>query len=287
LEQPFQQTISRPVEIEGVGVHGGRRTRLRLEPAPEHHGIVFVRDDLQDAPEIPVRPESVKTAGVQRMTVLHRPDLAGASPIVGMTEHLLAACMARGITNLRARLDAPECPILDGSALEYWRLLERAGTATQAAPARRLRLRRPVCLLRPDADIVALPADHMRLTFFGEFHQRGVPDERATFVLGRDDFEREIAPARTFTFYEDIRPLLEANLIQGGSLDCAIVLKDGGPMTGDYRLDNELARHKLLDLLGDLGVLGAPILASISARKTGHALHHAFIEKLREELLDG
>jgi UDP-3-O-acyl-N-acetylglucosamine deacetylase len=185
------------------------------------------------------------------------------------------------------RLDAPECPILDGSALEYWRLLEQAGTVEQAAPARMLRLRRPVCLLRPDADIVALPADQMRLTFFGEFHQRGLPDETATFVLGRDDFEHEIAPARTFTFYEDIHPLLEANLIKGGSLDCAIVLKDGGPMNGGFRIENELARHKLLDLLGDLGVLGAPILASISARKTGHALHHAFIERLREELVDG
>lgn len=277
-------TIAEAVEIEGVGVHGGRRVRLRLEPAPPNRGLRFIRTDLEGNPDISVSPERVRMAGVQRMTVLEAS--AGSSVTVGMTEHLLAACMARGLTNLDIRLDAPECPILDGSAQEYWRLLERGGTRLQDAPARVWRLRRPVCLVRPDADIVALPADRMRLTFFGEFHQRGIRDEQVTFELGRDDFATEIAPARTFTFYEDIQPLLEANLIQGGSLDCAIVLRDGGPSNGPYRLKNELARHKLLDLLGDLGVLGAPVQASISARKTGHALHHEFISLLKKELTD-
>lgn len=206
---------------------------------------------------------------------------------VGMTEHLLAACMAAGVTNLKVCLDAPECPILDGSALEYWRLIQAAGIENQSAEARVLRLRRPVALTTPDADLVAIPADRMRLTFFAEFHERGMPDEQVTFDLDQDDFENEIAPARTFAFYEEIQPLLEANLIQGGSLDCAVVVRDGSPMNTTYRLKNELARHKLLDLLGDLAVLGAPVLASISARRTGHRYHHEFITLLKEELTDG
>lgn len=281
-----QRTLARAAEIEGVGVHGGRKVHLRLEPAAAGSGIRFIRTDMNGAPPVAVSPDNVKKSGVQRMTVLQAPPGDRNSPAVGMTEHLLAACMARGLTNLIVKLDAPECPILDGSALPYWKLLEQAGLEDQDQRLRPYRLRRPVCLIRPDADIVALPADRMRLTFFGEFQQRGLPDEQVTFDLDQDDFGSEIAPARTFTFYEDIRPLLEANLIQGGSLDCAIVLRDGSPMTGSYRLKNELARHKLLDLLGDLGVLGRPVMASISARKTGHAVHHEFIDLLKKELTD-
>lgn len=282
----LQRTLRRPAEIEGVGVHGGRRVRLRLEPADQGHGIRFVRGDLPGAPEIILSPDAVKRTGVQRMTVLEC-RTGDSVATVGMTEHLLAACMAAGLTNLRVVLDAPECPILDGSSLEYWRLITDAGFVDQPAPAPFYRLRRPVYMTTPECDIVALPAERMRLTFFGEFQAKGLPDEQVTFDLDRDDFAAEIAPARTFAFYEEIQPLLDANLIQGGSLDCAIVLRDGKPMNTDWRLQNELARHKLLDLLGDLGVLGAPVLASISARRSGHALHHDFIALLKEELIDG
>lgn len=285
---PFrpQKTLERPVEIEGVGVHGGRAVRLRLEPAAPDAGLRFIRTDLPGEPAIAVCPASVRRSGVQRMTLLESPAEDGGVATVGMTEHLLAACSAAGVTNLDIRLDAPECPILDGSALEYWRLLQEAGVTEQDRRARTLRLRRPVTLTTPDADIVALPADRMRLTYFAEFRSRGFPDEQVTFDVERDDFATEIAPARTFAFYEEIEALRNSDLIQGGSLDCAIVLRDGRPMNTAYRLQNELARHKLLDLLGDLGVLGAPVLAAISARKSGHALHHEFIDRMKEELTD-
>ncbi len=282
-----QKTITKSVEIEGVGVHGGRQVRLRLEPAEADSGIRFFRIDLPGTPVIPVSPASVKRSGVQRMTVLQAPGAEGSVATVGMTEHLLAACSAAGLTNLNVIINAAECPILDGSALEYWRLIETAGLLDQGKPARVLRLRKPVCLITPDADIIALPAGRMRLTFFGEFRNRGFADEQATFDLSHGDFSRDIAPARTFAFYEEIESMLNDDLIQGGSLDCAIVIRDGQPMNTAYRLKNELARHKLLDLMGDLGVLGAPVLASISARKSGHALHHDFIELLKEELTDG
>lgn len=282
----FQKTIRQPVEIEGVGVHGGRAVRLRLEPAENDAGIRFLRTDLPGSPVIPVSPRSVRRSGVQRMTVLESATGDGTLASVGMTEHLLAACSAAGITNLEVRIDAPECPILDGSSLEYWRRLEQAGVQEQDRPARVFRLRRPVCLTTPDADLVALPADRMRLTYFAEFRNRGFPDEQVTFDVERDDFSTEIAPARTFAFHEEIEALLKRDLIQGGSLDCAIVIRDGKPMNTAYRLQNELARHKLLDLLGDLGVLGAPVLAAISARKSGHALHHEFVARMKEELID-
>lgn len=282
----MQRTIQKSVEAEGVGVHSGKNVHLRLEPAPENSGIVFVRGDLADAPEIPVGPDSVDLSGVQRMTLLRPPGDRKSNVAVGMTEHLLAACTATGVTNLRVTVDAPECPIFDGSGLEYLRLIERAGIESQSAVARTFGLKRPVVMIKENAEMVALPAQQMRLTYFGEFAHAGLPDEQVTFEVGNDDFTTRLAPARTFCFYEDIQPLLEANLIQGGSLDSAIVLRDGKVMNGEFRMENELASHKLLDLLGDLTLLGGRINASISARRTGHALHHEFLQILREEITD-
>lgn len=282
----MQRTIKKEVGSEGVGVHGGKTVHLRLEPAPENAGIVFVRGDLASAPEIPVGPDSVDLSGVQRMTLLRPPGDRTSDVAIGMTEHLLATCTAMGVTNLRITVDAPECPIFDGSGLEYLRLIERAGIEDQSAPARSFRLKRPVVMIKESAEMIALPAEKTRLTFFGEFAHAGLSDEQVTFEVGKDDFATALAPARTFCFYEDIRPLLEANLIQGGSLDSAIVLRDGKVMNGKFRMEKELASHKLLDLLGDLALIGGRINASISARRTGHALHHEFLQMLREEITD-
>ena len=257
---------------------------LRLEPASAGEGIVFVRADLPGHPAIAVAPENVKFDQLQRMTVLEAPR-QGAEPIkVAMVEHLLAACAGLGVTDLRVILHGWECPIFDGSALPYIELIEKGGMKTLDRPIAPWRLRRPVILHADRADLVALPAERMRLTFFAEFSQWGMDDEQVTFEPGRDDFSREIAPARTFCFWEDIEQLVEQGLIKGGSLENAIVLRDGKPMNGKYRLQSELARHKLLDLLGDLAVLGRPVAALISARATGHALHHQFIRLLLKEL---
>lgn len=277
-----QHTLRKAAEVRGVGVHTGAQVTLRLEPAPEGAGVVFVRTDLPGRPEIAVRPEAARIEDSRRMTVLESADGAAR---VGMIEHLLAACAGLGVHNLRVELDHFECPIFDGSARPYVEMMLGAGLERQTAPAPSLRLRRPVILRRGGAQIVALPAQRARFTFFAEFRDHGLPDEQVTFEPASGDFAAEIAPARTFCFWEEIEALREAGLIQGGSLDCAIVLRDGQPWRSTFRLKNELAKHKLLDLMGDLAVLGAPVLALISARASGHALHQEFAGLLAEEVL--
>ena len=286
-----EATLARAAEASGIGVHSGKPARLRLVPAPPGAGIVFARVDLPGAPEIPAQRERVKREMLRRMTVIAAPE---GPAMVCMVEHLLACCAGFGISNLRVELDGPECPIFDGSGLEYARLIAGAGLDVSDRPRRRFRIARPVALIKDRAEIVAIPAERTRYTFFAEFRHAGMPDEQATFEPGAGDFASEVAPARTFCFWQDVEALRAAGLIKGGSLENAIVLKDGGPIQmregavvpAEYRLKNELARHKLFDLMGDLSLLGGPVLALVSARASGHALHHEFAELLAKELLD-
>jgi UDP-3-O-[3-hydroxymyristoyl] N-acetylglucosamine deacetylase len=277
-----QHTVTAPATLAGVGLHTGASVRVTVQPAAADHGLVFVRTDLPGAPEIPARHASINAAALTRRTELTGPG--GAS--VATIEHLLAACFGLGIDNARFEIDGPEVPILDGSALPWTDLLQRVGRTPQAAPRRPLRLRRPVSLIRDTAEIIAVPAERLHATFFADLSRAGMQNQAASFTLGRDDFAQCLAPARTFTFHEDVEKLRAAGLIRGGSLECAIILKDGAPFQTEYRLPNELACHKLLDLIGDLAILGRPVAAMITARATGHALHHAFVQQLLEELYD-
>ncbi|HOR27412.1 MAG TPA: UDP-3-O-acyl-N-acetylglucosamine deacetylase [Candidatus Sumerlaeota bacterium] len=278
---PRQQTLAGPVETRGIALHHGVDVAVRLVPAPPDHGIVFERVDLPGRPRIAVSPESVDAGGLQRRT-----ELAGSGAArVATPEHLLAACAGLGVDNLLVELGGPELPIFDGSAAPWVELIDRAGLAEQAAPRRCFRLRRAVTLMEGDADLVALPAERPHFTFFATLRHAGLPNQAAVFDPDRDDFRRALAPARTFCFYDEVRHLMDNGLIKGGSLDCALVLRDGAPINAQYRLPNELAAHKLLDLIGDFAILGRPVAAHVSARGSGHALHYAFIRKLQEELI--
>ncbi len=179
-------------------------------------------------------------------------------------------------------MDGPELPIFDGSALPYAALLEKAGRRKLDAARRPWRLKRTVTFLAESAEIVAVPAESMTVAFFADLAHAGIADQAAEFQVGAGDFTADLAPARTWVFYEDVIGLQQAGLIRGGSLDCAIVLRDGQPINTRYRLDQELARHKLLDFLGDLAILGRPLNALLTARGTGHRLHHQFIETLQK-----
>ncbi len=297
----LQKTLRRDIEAEGIGVHSGRPAKLRLVPAPVNHGLVFVRTDLEGQPEIPALPSQIKTEALKRMTVLERKDWKGRDPLgfgasVGMIEHLLAGCAGMEINNLRIELNGPECPIFDGSGIPYARLFNEAGLETQSERTRRFRLRKPVALLRDHAEIVAIPMRSTRYAFFAEFRHAGLRDQQATFDPETDDYAEMVAPARTFCFWKDVEGLIAAGLIKGGSTDNAIVLKDGEPVKVgedkkprrdndfEYRFENELARHKLLDLIGDLAILGGQVSAFITARASGHALHQEFAAMLASEI---
>ncbi len=276
-----QTTIAHSAATDGIGLHTGRVTRVELVAAEPDEGIVFVRTDLPGRPRIQARPEAVNAAMLARRTEL---VAAGGASVI-MVEHLLAACLALGVDNVRVEMDGPELPIFDGSALPYAALLEKAGRRKLDAARRPWRLKRTVTFLAESAEIVAVPAESMTVAFFADLAHAGIADQAAEFQVGAGDFTADLAPARTWVFYEDVIGLQQAGLIRGGSLDCAIVLRDGQPINTRYRLDQELARHKLLDFLGDLAILGRPLNALLTARGTGHRLHHQFIETLRKELL--
>lgn len=270
-----RRTVAGWAEARGVGVHGGRPVTMRLGPAASGEGIRFVRVDLMERPVVRARPESVRAESLRRMTGIGE---NGAE--VGMTEHLLSACAGLGVTDLTVELDAPELPIFDGSARPYAQTLERAGFAALPGQVEMIRITEPIVVREGEAEIIAIPADSPRYTYFLELREHGMPDQQATFHPGTGDYLAEVAPARTFCFWEDIEKLRAAGLIKGGSLDCAVVVREGLPHESAWRMDNELARHKLLDLIGDVAILGAPIAAMISARRAGHALNQAFAAEI-------
>ena len=282
VEPASQTTIASPAEAEGVALHSGAQVRVRLCPAAANEGIRFIRTDLPGQPSILATPESVNRPALARRTELLGPE----GVAVATVEHLLATCLAMGVDNLRVELDGPELPIFDGSAMPFVRMICQVGTTPLERPRRRLRLRRPVSLIRPGAEIHAVPADAMDLAFIVDLSRAGLPPQVALHSLGSADFAAKVAPARTFCFFEDVEALRAAGLIRGGSLECAIVIRDGHPVDSEYRLPNELACHKLLDLIGDLAILGCPLGAMVSARATGHALHHEFIDLLRKDLFE-
>ena len=218
-------------------MHTGQTVRVIINPAPEGHGISFVRSDLPGAPEIAAKQNTINAAALTRRTELT--DGNGAS--VATIEHLLAALFAKGIDNARIELDGPEIPILDGSALPFVKAIKDAKREKQEAPRKMWRLRRPVNMTTEHAEISAIPAETMRLAFFADLRHAEMENQSAFYDWEKGEFGKRIAPARTFVFYEDLEKLRAAGLIRGGSLDCAIVIKDGAPYQTEYRLPNELA----------------------------------------------
>lgn len=302
-----QHTLASAVHLSGVGVHSGRSVELTAQPAEADTGIRFVRCDLTDRPVLKAAAANLDRRRTSRQTCLV--DEGGVR--VETVEHLLAACLAMGVDNARIELTGPELPILDGSARLYAEAFERVGLKPQQAPRRRWTLRRPVILQHEKAELTALPAETMRISYFARLHQVDMENQALHIELDPTSFVRDVAPARTFVFYQDLPDLLRAGMIRGGSFDCALIIRNGQPCQGDgttgdalplseadieqlekklrpcqYRVRQELAAHKLLDLVGDLGLLGQPVNALFTARASGHALHHKFIDLLRKELLE-
>jgi len=275
MQRAAQRTIAGPVECAGLGLHGGGFARVRLLPAEEGAGIAFVRRVDARRVEIPARLESV--VGASRATTLARDGACAAT-----VEHLLAALYGLGVDNLRAELDGPELPALDGSAAPWVELLQRAGIREQAAPARVLRLAHPLEHRDGERWIRAEPCAGLALEVAIEYAHPAVG--RQELRIEGDDperFAREIAPARTFAFVEELAGLRAAGLAQGGSLACAVLVGPEGVVNPEgLRFPDELVRHKALDLYGDLALLGARLEARIRVERGGHRLHHALVSAL-------
>jgi UDP-3-O-[3-hydroxymyristoyl] N-acetylglucosamine deacetylase len=268
----FQLTIQRPAEIEGVGLHTAVRCRVRFVPAPADTGIVFRRVDLDDF-EIEAHVRNV--ARVSYATSLMKQGV-----LLSTTEHVLAALYSCGIDNVYVELDALELPILDGSAKPFIDLLARTGTRRLRRLRRYLRVVKPLEFVDGDRRIGIYPCDEFRVHCFVDYRHPDVGPQEIELNVNRKSFSRELAPARTFGFMKDFPGLRAMGLIRGGSVENAIVLDDNNILNGPLRFRDEFGRHKALDLIGDLALVGRPLQALVVAHKAGHASHTQLVTRL-------
>jgi UDP-3-O-[3-hydroxymyristoyl] N-acetylglucosamine deacetylase len=276
VEDHSEKTLVGPAIIAGVGVHTGRRVRLAVRPAPTGTGIVFVRTDVSDADNrIPVSGEAVVDARLNTMIA------NGAGTTLSTIEHLMAAFAALGVSNAIVEVDGPELPILDGSALPFVQLLDRAGFRRQPRAVRYVEILEPVRVEDGDKSAVLLPCDRYEMRFEIDFSSKVIGNQVVDFVVDEETFRREIMAARTFGFAHEVEALRQAGLARGGSLENAVVI-DGDQILnpGGLRMDREFVKHKALDAIGDLYVLGAPLLGRYEGVKAGHAINNKLVRAL-------
>jgi UDP-3-O-[3-hydroxymyristoyl] N-acetylglucosamine deacetylase len=274
-----QRTIRQRVSTTGVGLHSGQRVELTLRPAAAGTGIVFRRTDLDPAIDIPVR--AVQVTDTRMASTLSAPD--DPSVRVATVEHLMSALAGLGIDNLYIDVTAAEIPILDGSAASFVFLVQSAGVAEQSVAKRFIRVKRLVEVREGDKWARLEPHEGFLLDFSIDFGHPAI-DATGQHVLvdfAETSFVRDIARARTFGFVQDVEMLRAAGLAQGGSFENAIVMDEYRILNGDgLRYDDEFARHKVLDAIGDLYCVGHPMLAAYRAHKSGHALNNRLLRSL-------
>ncbi|PSR19111.1 UDP-3-O-[3-hydroxymyristoyl] N-acetylglucosamine deacetylase [filamentous cyanobacterium CCP3] len=266
-----QTTLAGPVARQGIGLHSGATTTATLHPEAPGQGRYFVRTDLPGNPTVPASLEAVNP------TMLST-ELRQGKASVRTVEHLLAALVGLGIDNVRIEIDGPEMPLLDGSALGWVEALRQAGRQIQSVPRPVIRLRQPVTVTHDDAFVAAFPAPALRLTYGIDFEVAAIGNQWFSWTseadpFGAEGFATAVAPARTFGLAHQVDQLRASGLIQGGSLDNALVCGDEGWLNPPLRFENEPARHKMLDLMGDLSLLGSLPIAHIVAYKASHRLH--------------
>jgi UDP-3-O-[3-hydroxymyristoyl] N-acetylglucosamine deacetylase len=268
-----QTTLAQAVETHGVGLHTAVPVQIRLVPAPPDTGYVFRRTDLGGF-EIPATVESVAHCGYA--TTLMRTGV-----MLSTVEHLLAALRGLNVDNAYIEVDNLEIPIMDGSAENFAEIIEQAGIVEQPLAKRALFIREKVSFEQGNRRITIEPADTYQIDCLIDFTHPMIGVQSLSVELSDGAFGRDIAAARTFGFEQEIESLRKANLIRGGSLDNAIVLtKDGMLNQTGLRFRDEFVRHKILDIIGDLALLGMPILGKVTAERSGHILHAGLMSKL-------
>ena len=270
-----QRTLRRAISCAGIGLHSGRKVTLSLRPAPAGSGIRFRRLDLGGL-ELPAQVNHV--GAINYATGLMRDAVQ-----VDTVEHLLSALVSLGIDNVTVELNSPEVPIMDGSAAPFVYLIQEAGLKVQSSPRQYLKVVRPITMTRGDKRIALYPSDHFKVTYSIAFDHPMLRHQSRTIRLTADAFIDEIAPARTFTFLKEVEMLRQRGLALGGSLDNAIVLGETGVLNNALRFEDEFVRHKILDVIGDLSLVGYPVVGHLVAHRGGHALHTAFAARILEE----
>ena len=268
-----QRTIKKAVEVVGIGLHKGVPVKLRLEPLEENMGIVFYRSDK--AVSIPLDKENV--VDTKMATVLGKDGV-----VISTIEHLMSSISAFGIDNLRIIVDNDEIPIMDGSAISFCLLLKEAGIKIQSAPKKFLKIKKEI-KVELDGKVAKLsPSNETTFSFKINFNHPAIGEQFYKFNFSTSNFIEEIAKARTFGFLKEVQYLRSIGLALGGSLDNAIVLDDKKILNENLRYNDEFVRHKILDAMGDMRLLGYNFIGSYDAISSGHHLNHLLTKKVFE-----
>ena len=271
-----QRSLLREVSIKGNALHTGDAVHMTFKPAPINHGIVFKRMDLHGHPEL--KPRIDQVTDLVRATTIQ----VGHAKI-HTVEHVLSALHGCGIDNLLIELDASEPPIMDGSARPFVQLIESGEPVEQDAEREYFSLTDTISVTRGNSSVIALPYDGLKITCTSA-DDRGIHTQHLALVIDPDVYTAQVAAARTFTIYEDIEELIKLGKIKGGSLDCAIVIKGDKIISKEpLRFADEFVRHKILDIIGDIVLLGVPLKAHIIATRPGHAVNAELTKILFEK----
>ena len=275
-EFAFQHTVRSPVRFAGIGVHTGEQARVTLLPAPADSGVVFIRTDVRDRDNrIAVSGEAV--CRTQLGTVIT--NAAGVT--VSTIEHLMAALVMTGVDNALVEIDGPEMPIMDGSSIDFIRGLDRAGLQPQGAPRRFIEIVDVVEVIEGDKRATLRPSDGFEVAFEIAFASAAIGRQAVDLKMGAGAFRRELADCRTFGFLHEVEALRAMGLARGGSMDNAVVIDGNEIMNPEgLRRPDEFVRHKALDAIGDLYVLGAPVIGRFEGVLAGHALNNALVRAL-------
>ena len=269
-----QTTIARSTAISGIGLHTGQRINMTLRPADAGVGIVFHRQ-IGDR-KVSIEATSANVVDTRMATVIGQGDAR-----VSTVEHLLASLAAYGVDNLHIDIDGPEVPIMDGSAAPFVSVLEEAGLKRHTVSRKFLAIRKPVSVIDGEKRATIIPSRFFRITFDIAFQHPCIALQQRSVKVTTAGFRKELAPARTFGFLKDVESLKAAGLARGGSLENAIVVDDEKILNPEgLRFHDEFVRHKILDAIGDLSLIGYPILGHVRAFKAGHDVNHQLVEKI-------
>jgi UDP-3-O-[3-hydroxymyristoyl] N-acetylglucosamine deacetylase len=268
----YQRTLRKRMQMDGIGLHTGYPVHLELVPAPENTGIIFRRTDLRN---FEIEATRAHVAKVSYATTLMKKGV-----MISTVEHLLSALYGLGIDNLYLDLNSMEVPIMDGSGRPFMEEIEKAGIEEQNSLRRYIVIQEPIEVCDGDKVAGAYPHPTPKATYMINFQHNAIGRQQVDLDLTPESYRSEIGPARTFGFIADVEYLRRCGLIRGGSLENAVVLDENGIVNCKLRFPDEFVRHKMLDLLGDISLIGLPIIGHLYAEKAGHAIHAVLADRI-------